>query len=349
MNLTVIPFNLQLHHPFRIARSSALHIRHDVFFRLEHDGIRAWGEASPSAFYGETQKSVAEALRGIGDDISDPFAIENTLLDLKAKKTLKAASLAAVDMTLYDYVGKKLNAPVWRMLGLTPKPIVSSFTLGISTPEETLEKLEEAKACPILKIKVGMDGDVELVRKIRERTDAIIRVDANTSWTVEEAPDKTRAMADMGIELIEQPFPPGQFDDTARLTEISPVPIIADEDAKTLADIPNLVGVYHGINIKLAKCGGIREAIRMIHAARAHDMKVMIGCMIESSLSLSAAAQITPLVDFADLDGGLLIDHDPFEGAIGDDCAIRLSDRPGLGVVATRWAEELGLARDQET
>jgi len=156
MNLTVIPFNLQLHHPFRIARSSALRVRHDVFLGLEMNGIRAWGEASPSAFYGETQSSVVDALRGIGDAIADPFAIENTLIELKERKNLKPASLAAVDMALHDYVGKALNVPVWRMLGLTPRPIASSFTLGISSPEKTLEKLEEASGYPILKIKVGM-------------------------------------------------------------------------------------------------------------------------------------------------------------------------------------------------
>lgn len=237
-------------------------------------------------------------------------------------------------MTILDWVGGKLKTPLYRMLGLDPaKAPVTTFSIGIDTPEVIRQKVEEAKDFPVLKIKVGRENDAEILAAVRDATDKPLRVDANEGWKdKQQALDKIQWLAGQGVELIEQPLPSSMIEETAWLKERVEIPIVADEAVKTAGDIPRLAGAYDGINIKLMKSGGLQEAIRMIHVARAFDMKIMLGCMIESSVGISAAAQISPLVDWADLDGNLLISNDPFSGVGVRQGRLLLNDRPGLGV-----------------
>jgi L-alanine-DL-glutamate epimerase-like enolase superfamily enzyme len=230
-------------------------------------------------------------------------------------------------------VGKRLGVPVYRLWGLDPcKAPKSTFTIGLDTPERIKVKVREAEQYPILKVKLGTDRDLEILRAIREATDKEIRVDANCGWTVKGAIRMLPVLDEFGVTVLEQPLPPDDLDGLAVITAQSDIPVIADESCKTVADIPPLVGKVDGINIKLAKCGGLREALRMIAVARAHGLMVMVGCMIESSLGITAAAHFTPLVDIVDLDGAALLANDPFVGAHIDGGQVTLPSAPGLGV-----------------
>jgi L-Ala-D/L-Glu epimerase len=233
-------------------------------------------------------------------------------------------------------VGRKLNAPLYRLLGLdASKTPVTTFSIGIDAPEVVQQKVQEAKDFPVLKIKVGTENDAQIVGAVREVTDRPLRVDANEGWhDKEQALEKIRWLQKMGVELIEQPLPAAMLEETAWLKERVEIPIIADEAVQRAGDIPKLAGAYHGVNIKLMKAGGIQEALRMIHVARACGLKIMLGCMIESSVAVAAAAHISPLVDYADLDGNLLISNDPFVGVGVKEGKLIVSDRPGLGVSA---------------
>jgi L-alanine-DL-glutamate epimerase-like enolase superfamily enzyme len=241
-----------------------------------------------------------------------------------------------VDIALHDWVGKTLGAPLHRLWGLNPaRTPVTSFTIGIDTPDIVRQKTREAAAYRILKVKLGRDTDRMMIEAIREVTDTPITVDANQGWrTRDEALRMIEWLATRGVLFIEQPMPKEQIDDTAWLRERSPLPLIADESAQRLGDVARLQGVFHGINIKLMKSTGLREAHRMIAVARALGLKVMLGCMTETSCAISAAAQLSPLVDWADLDGAVLITNDCFDGATIVDGKVTLSDRPGIGVVA---------------
>jgi L-alanine-DL-glutamate epimerase-like enolase superfamily enzyme len=237
-------------------------------------------------------------------------------------------------MALYDLVGKQLNLPVYRLLGLTPaRTPVSSFTIAIDTPEVMAEKARAATNYPILKIKVGTPRDVETVRAIRDATNAILRVDANGAWSAKEAIAMINRLAPFDIEFVEQPVAAGDLAGLKLVREHVSVPIMADESCVVPDDVAKVADRVDGINIKLMKCGGLRNALKMIATARAHHLKVMLGCMIESSLSITAAAHLSPLVDYADLDGPLLIEHDPFDGLQYESGKLLLPDRPGLGVV----------------
>ena len=223
------------------------------------------------------------------------------------------AAEAAIDMALRDLAGKRLGAPLWELLGIDPRPTPpTSFTIGLDTPEVVARKVREAGDFEILKIKLGSDEDRAVLEAVRDVTDRPVRVDANEGWTLEEARERLEWLAGMGVELVEQPLPADQLDESRELRRLSPLPIVADESVHRAADIPRLAEAFDGINIKLMKCGGLGEALRMIHVARAHGMKVMLGCMIESSLAVTAAAHLSPLVDWADLDGNLLVTNDPF-------------------------------------
>jgi L-alanine-DL-glutamate epimerase-like enolase superfamily enzyme len=237
-------------------------------------------------------------------------------------------------MALHDWIGKKLGTPTWRLLGLDPvRTPRSCVTLGMASPEEMERKLETVKDFPIIKVKLGGPGDVDNLRRIRARYKGKLQVDANTAWNAADAVKVLRLIEPLEIELVEQPVPRGDLDGLRWVRERSPIPVFADESAHTLADIGVLAGRVDGVNLKLMKTGGIREMLRMIHAARAHGLKVMLGSMVESSLALSAAAQLAPLVDYLDLDGHWLLKDDPFDGAPGERGDIRLGARPGLGVV----------------
>jgi len=234
---------------------------------------------------------------------------------------------------LYDLVGKMLGVPLYKLLGLNPAHAAqTSFTLGIDTPANMAKKALAARDYPILKVKVGTKHDVDNIKAIREVSSATIRVDANAGWTVKEAIKTINELAAYDIEFVEQPIPPYDLAGLRLIREQVLLPIFADESCVTVEDIPSIVGCVDGINIKLMKCGGVRQALQMIHVARAHNLRIMLGCMIESSLAIAAAAHLTPLVDYADLDGNLLVDNDPYVGVTVVDGKLVLPDAPGLGV-----------------
>ncbi|HEX8997956.1 MAG TPA: dipeptide epimerase [Ktedonobacterales bacterium] len=334
MDLTAHTLDLALTTPFRISRSVQT-LAHNVQTRIDADGVEGIGEAAPSGFYGERRESVFVALSDFAEHIDgEPGLIEDIVAAMDRRLRANAAAKASVDMALYDLLGKRLGAPVYQLLGLNPERTpVTSFTIGIDEPKEMARKAAEAaKTFPILKIKLGTSHDLEIVRAIRDATDATLRVDANAAWTPKQAVQVIHELEPYNIEFVEQPLQPTDIEGLRFVRERVALPIIADESCVTESDIPRLVGAVDGINIKLMKCGGIHHALRMIHTARAHHLSVMLGCMIESSLAITAAAHLSPLVDYADLDGNLLINDDPFEGVQVDHGKLILPERAGLGV-----------------
>ena len=325
---------LRTKHPFIIARGGQSDYRTAWVRLTDQDGHEGWGEAAPSKFYGETADSVAAALKFYGSALpDDPFHLEDAERRWETMLRGNAAARAALSAALHDLVGKRLGIPVYRLWGLDPcKAPKSTFTIGLDTPERIKAKVREAEQFPILKVKLGTDRDLEILRAIREATDKEIRVDANCGWTVKGAIRMLPVLDEFGVTVLEQPLLPDDLDGLAVITAQSDIPVIADESCKTVTDIPPLVGKVDGINIKLAKCGGLREALRMIAVARAHGLMVMVGCMIESSLGITAAAHLTPLVDIVDLDGAALLANDPFVGAHIDGGQVTLPSAPGLGV-----------------
>ncbi len=334
MDLSAHSLDLTLTTPFRISRSVQT-LAHNTLTRIDADGVEGLGEAAPSGYYGERRESVFMALSDFADNIeADPSHIEDIVSAMDRRLHANAAAKASVDMALYDLMGKRLGAPVYQLLGLNPERTpLTSFTIGIDEPAEMARKAAEAaKTYPILKIKVGTAHDLDIVRAIREATDATLRVDANAAWTPKQAIRVIRELEPYNIEFVEQPLHPSDIEGLRFVREHSSLPIIADESCVTESDIPRLVGAVDGINIKLMKCGGIHHALRMIHTARAHHLSVMLGCMIESSLAITAAAHLSPLVDYADLDGNLLVSDDPWEGVRVEGGKLMLPDRAGLGV-----------------
>jgi len=323
-------------HPFRISRSVRTS-EERVWVRLELDGIEGWGEADPSTYYGETAATVDAALQHLTArlaDVDDPFLLETIERDLHALIGRNGAAHAAISSALHDWVGKRLGQPLWRLWGLDPgEAPLSSFTIGIDTPEVMAAKIREAAAYPILKIKLGSEDDEARLAAVRDAApEKVLRVDANAAWTPRSAVEGCAMCADYGVEFVEQPLPPARNADLAFVRARSKVPIIVDESSLVASDLPELAGLIDGINIKLAKCGGPRRAIRMVHTARAQGFKVMLGCMLETTLGIAAAAHVAPLVDYADLDGAALLKDDPFTGPHLDAGRIVLGDAPGLGV-----------------
>ena len=324
-------------HPFVIARGSTNGYKRAWVRLVDDDGVEGWGEADPSSYYGESLETVLAAFTKLATQLpQDPFDLENAEARFAQLAPQHAAARSALSAALHDLVGKRVGQPLWRMWGLDPrKAPLSSFTIGLDTPERMREKVREAKAYPILKVKLGTDNDEEILKTIREATDKPVRVDANAGWTVARAKQMIPVLKDRGVEFLEQPLPPGDLEGLAevhRHARKHDLPVVVDESCIVAADIPRLAGKVDGINIKLAKCGSLREALRMIATARAHDMLVMVGSMIETSLGITAAAHFTPLVDAADLDGAALTVDDPFVGATVDAGEIRLPTEPGLGV-----------------
>jgi L-alanine-DL-glutamate epimerase-like enolase superfamily enzyme len=334
LRMEIEPLELRTKHPFVIARGGQSDHR-TVWVRLnDGEGNEGWGEAAPSKFYGETADSVTAALRLYGTMLpDDPFKLEQAERGWETKLKGNAAARAALSAALHDLVGKRLGVPVYRMWGLDPCMAPrSTFTIGLDAPERIKAKVLEAEQYPILKVKLGTEKDVEILRAIRESTDKELRVDANCGWTVKHAIRMLPILDEFGVTVLEQPLPPQDLDGLAAVTAQADIPIIADESCLTAVDIPPLVGKVDGINIKLAKCGSLREALRMIAVARAHGLMVMVGCMIESSLGITAAAHFTPLVDIVDLDGAALLADDPFVGAQIAEGQVTLPSGPGLGV-----------------
>jgi L-alanine-DL-glutamate epimerase-like enolase superfamily enzyme len=263
--------------------------------------------------------------------LGDPRAFE--MAATRAAIPGQPAAEAAIDMALRDLAGKRLGIPLYELLGLDPRDAPpTSFTIGMDRPEVMAERVAAAAEFEILKIKLGGDEDRAILEAVRSSTDRPIRVDANEGWTLDDARSRLEWLAEMGVELVEQPLPAEQLAETRALRRLSPVPLFADESVHRAADIPRLAEAFDGINIKLMKCGGLGEALRMIAVARAHGMRIMLGCMVESSLAVTAAAHLSPLVDHADLDGNLLVANDPFVGVRVEAGRLVLPEAPGLGV-----------------
>ena len=321
---------LRLRHVFRIARGGSAS-RLNVILEAEHEGHVGLGEAAPIKRYGQNAETAAHAIETMASNLRDPRAY--AVAAAHAAVPGEAAAEAALDMALHDLAGRRLGAPLYELLGLDPAAAPqTSFTIGLDTPEVVVRKVREASDYPILKVKMGSDDDREVLTAVRDTTNRPIRVDANEGWTPAEALDRLEWLHSLGVELVEQPLPAAMIAETRELRRLSPLPFYADESVHRAADIPPLAGAFDGINIKLMKCGGLAEALRMIAVARAHGMKVMLGCMIESSIAITAAAHISPLVDIADLDGNLLLEHDPYVGARVVGGKLVLPDAPGLGV-----------------
>ncbi len=335
MKMRFFPYELQLRHVFTVATYSRT-TTPDVQVEIEYDGVIGYGEASMPPYLGQTVESVLTFLKKVDlGQFSDPFRLEDILAYVDSLSPGDTAAKAAVDIALHDLTGKLLQAPWYKIWGLDKEKAPSTtFTIGIDTADVVRKKAEEcAGLYNILKVKLGRDNDKEMIETIRSVTDLPIAVDANQGWTDRQhALDMIHWLKEQGIVMVEQPMPKEQLDDIAWVTQQSPLPVFADESVQRLKDVPSLKGAFTGINIKLMKCTGMREAWKMLTLARALDMKVMIGCMTETSCACSAAAQLSPAVDFADLDGNLLISNDRFRGMTVVNGKITLPDLPGIGV-----------------
>lgn len=338
MALSWEPYELQLRHTFTVS-SYSRSTTPDVQVRIDYDGFTGWGEASMPPYLGHTVESVCESLSRIDlARFSDPFQIEDILAYIDSLGGIAAPAKAAVDIALHDLYGKLLAQPLWRIWGLNPaKTPHTTFTIGIDTPEVVREKTKEAAGkFSILKVKVGQspEKDHAMIEAVRSVTDVPLAVDANQGWADKfDALGEIYWLQDHGVVMVEQPMPKNRIQDTAWLRERVDLPIFADESVQGVKDIARLRGAFDGINIKLMKCGGLAEARKMIAVARSYGMKVMLGCMTETSCAVTAAAQISPGVDFADLDGNLLISNDRFRGvALDRNGRLILPDGPGLGL-----------------
>jgi len=336
LRLSVTPIELPLVHPFKIARCEES-VAHTAILRVRADAYEGIGEAAPIERYGESVHSVVEYFASHPLASDDPFRLESLL-----GAGIPPAARAGLDLALHDLIGKQLGKPLYEILGLDPDATpATSFTIGIADPELTLRKVDEAGDHPILKIKLGIGTaaqQVETIAAIRERYRGVLRIDANEGWDVETAVRILRELARYEVELCEQPLPAGRPEQLRAVREQVAIPIVADEDALTASDLPRLIGSVDGVNVKLAKAGGIRGALAMIHTARAMGMRVMIGCMVESGIASTAAAQISPLADWADIDGPFLVARDPFAGVTYRDGKLILPDAPGLGVREAAFA-----------
>jgi L-alanine-DL-glutamate epimerase-like enolase superfamily enzyme len=345
VQITCEVLELPTRHEFRIAREGA-RVRRSVWMRLRgEDGLEGWGESAATPFYGESADTVVALVPAIADVLSGEDAPESfediVAIESRIERAVgySPAARAGVSAALHDLLGRRWGKPLWRMLDLDPSLAPkSSFTIGIDDPEVMRAKVREAATYPILKLKVGTARDEEVLSIVRdEAPHARIRVDANTGWSVGEALDNLPMLVDFGVELIEQPVAADDYDGLAEVRRASAIPIIADESCKVVADIARLVGCVDGVNIKLAKCGSLQEALRLVEAARAHDMQIMLGCMVETTLGISAALQLAPLLDYADLDGAALLAADPFRGGgLEPDGSLRFNTGPGLGVTLAR-------------
>lgn len=337
MKLEIEPMRVETVHPFRIARETK-RTREIFVVTLEADGVTGIGEAAPQAFYGEDTMTVRAAVNAVGRLLdADPAEVHERLNepgeDLHERLRPHASVRAALDMALWDLRGRRENAPVWKLIGADPlRAPLTSFTIGFDRPEVIDAKVDAAAPYRVLKVKVGLPGDLEIVDRVIARSGKIVRVDANEGWDTETAIDKTRELFRRGVEFCEQPLPHAEEEGLRQLKRLSPLPIVLDESIVDAADVARCHDQGHGINIKLMKCGGITPALRMIETARAHGLGVMIGCMLETSLGVTAAAHLSPLADWADLDGNLLLADDPFEGVRVVEGRLVLPDGPGLGV-----------------
>ena len=333
MNLTASPLTLRLKNTFRVAHGASDQ-RHNVLARLEHHGLIGYGEAAAVPYYGDTQENLITYLNNLPPLGNNPYALEETL---NALPEGPRAAQAAVDIALHDLWGKFLKQPLYRLFGLTPAPLPpTSFTISIDTPEAMARTARES-GYPVLKVKLGPQDPEGAIAAIRSATNARLRVDANAGWTPQQAIDLIPRLQKYDLEFIEQPLPANDVESyrwlRAGLKQKGvQLEIFADESVKTAADVAQYASAIDGVVVKLMKTGGLREALRTIHTARAHGMKLMLSCMVESSVGVTAAAHLAPLCDYLDLDGPLLVADDPFTGLKYDGATLTLPDGPGLGV-----------------
>jgi L-alanine-DL-glutamate epimerase-like enolase superfamily enzyme len=327
-------YEVKLKHAWGLSRGTWT-VRRNVLVKIERDGVTGFGEGAPIPRYNESAESALSFIEKAKPILEkDLWEYYERWKEIDSLSPGEHAGKAALDMAILDWVCKKLNVPLYRFLGLNKeKTPITTFSIGIDEVEVMKEKVKEAKDFPIYKIKVGTKDDKKIIEGIREVTDKPLRVDANEGWkSKEEALEMINWMAEKGVEFIEQPLPASMLEEQAWLKERSKIPIFADESLMTSSDIPKIANAFHGINIKLMKCGGIQEAIRMVAMARAFGLKVMLGCMIETSCGITAGASISPLFDYVDLDGNLLIINDPFKGVETSRGRLILSEKPGLGL-----------------
>jgi L-alanine-DL-glutamate epimerase-like enolase superfamily enzyme len=326
--------SLPLAHTFTIARGS-LSAQSSLIVELEHDGIHGFGEVTENSFYGHTFDSMTASLEKVRPQLDryldgSPAEVWQPMYETIGGDMF---ALAALDIAAHDLRGKRLGIPTWQDWGLEWNDVVdSSYTIGIDTIDNMIAKLNEQPGWSIYKIKLGTDNDIEIVSELRKQTDAVFRVDANCGWTVEQTIANSRQLADLGVEFIEQPLPITAADDEkARIFENSALPIIADEDCQQQVDVERCHGLFHGVNVKICKCGGLTPALTMLRQARDLGMNTMVGCMVESSIGISGAAQLLPLLDYADLDGAVLLRDEPATGVTIERGKVILTDRPGCG------------------
>ncbi len=334
MKLKLHTFDLPLRHVFTIARES-IAVQRTLIVELEEEGVSGYGEATTNAYYGATIRTMTDALVSVEDellrrDIDDPAQLWDDLYPALHEHPF---AQCALDQAAHDLWGKRLGQPVYQLWGLSLHQLpVSNYTIGIDTIETMVRKMQEFPDWPIYKIKLGTDHDLEIVRQLRQHTNAVFRVDANCGWTAEQTLENAQALKEWNVEFIEQPLPAECWEDMRRVHDRCVLPVIADESCIIPADVDRCVNHFHGINIKLSKCGGLTPARRMIQRARELQMRVMVGCMTESTVGISAIAQLLPLLDYVDMDGALLLAQDIATGVRVEQGRCIYPSTPGHGV-----------------
>lgn len=336
MQLNTHRLKLPLAHPFTISRGTMTE-QSSLVVELRSEGISGWGEVTQNRYYNRTVQSLAESVELARPLLPQIFSQPPEATWPMLMEQLKGDTFAvsAIDNAAHDWHARKNNLPTWKYWGLNWNSSVhSSYTIAIDSIETMLMKLKEQPNWSIYKIKLGTSDDLNIVRSLRQATQATFRVDANCGWTAKQTVELSQALKELNVEFIEQPLPRESSDaDQRRVYADSALPIIADESCQTESDVSSCVGKFHGINVKICKCGGLTPAIRMLQQARQLGMKTMIGCMVESSIGISAAAQLLPLLDYADLDGSALLAHDPTLGVKVQDGQITLRDDVGHGAL----------------
>ncbi len=334
MKLTFKPYTLELKHTFTVAVSSRT-TTPVMLTEIEYDGIKGYGEASMPPYLGESQETATKFLSKVNlEQFDDPFELENILEYIDSIDEKNTAAKASVDIALHDLVGKLIGKPWYKIWGFDKsKTPFTTFTIGIDKPDIVRQKVKEAEEFKILKVKMGKENDREMIETIRSVTDKPLTADANQGWKDKHyALEIIHYLSENNVVYIEQPMPKEMVDENAWLTKNSPIPVLGDESIQRLSDLIKMKDVYSGVVVKLMKCTGMREAHKMITLAKSLGMKVMLGCMTETSCAISAASQLSPIVDWADLDGALLIKNDPFDGMKVIDGKVTLNDNPGIGL-----------------
>jgi L-alanine-DL-glutamate epimerase-like enolase superfamily enzyme len=334
MQLRIHEFDLPLRHTFTISRES-IDVQKTMIVELEEDGLHGYGEATTNSYYGFTFDNMAASLEAVRLTLESQALSDPTTLWAELYPALKdnPFALCALDQAAHDLWGKRQGKPVYELWGLSTDDLpVTNYTIGIDSVERMVEKMQEFPAWPVYKIKLGTSNDLEIVQALREHTDSVFRVDANCGWSAGETIRNSQELAQLNVEFIEQPLPADQWDEMRRVRAESALPIIADESCIVEGDVQRCVDHFHGVNIKLVKCGGLTPARRMIDEAKRSGLKVMVGCMTESTVGISAIAQLLPLLDYVDMDGALLLANDIATGVTIENGICRYPAIAGCGV-----------------